>query len=241
MTARLLIDCGNTRLKWSFARDRQLGATRAIVHGGDPAAMIDSIEAEGPESIWIANVTGKERSDRLARRLLAHFRVPATIARVRQDLLGLHVAYANPSRLGVDRWLMLLAAWKLAGGAACVGAAGTALTFDAVDANGQHLGGVIAPGLLAAQQATLGSTRFAAAGPDLAYSTGLGADTEACVRQGAFHACAGLLDRLSARHAPSRCFLTGGDAETLAPQLAQRWELRPQLVLEGLLVLAESA
>lgn len=240
MTTRLLIDCGNTRLKWSLAHGTELGATQAIVHDGDPAAAVDAIEADGVDAIWISNVTGKERSDRLARRLLARYRVPATIARVRQDLLGLHVAYEDPTRLGVDRWLMLLAAWKLAGGAACVGAAGTALTFDAVDAQGQHLGGVIAPGLLAAQQATLGCTRFAAAGPDRAYSVGLGADTEACVRQGAFHACAGLLDRLAAQQVPSRLLLTGGDAEALAPQLAQRWELRPQLVLEGLLVLAEA-
>jgi len=134
------------------------------------------------------------------------------------------------------------AAWSEACGAACVASAGTALTFDAVDAQGQHLGGVIAPGLLTMQQAVLGATRFAAAGPAQDYSEGLGRDTEACVRQGALHAGAGLVERLAARHGGgARCLLTGGDAERLLPHLGGSWSLRPNLVMEGLLAYARGA
>jgi type III pantothenate kinase len=239
VNARLLIDCGNTRLKWTLARNQMLEPTRAIGHGGDPVAASAAIEAEGVESIWISNVTGAERSVRMARQLMARFRAMASIARVRQDLFGLRVAYADESRFGVDRWLGLIAVWRKGRGAVCVAGAGTALTFDAVDAEGRHLGGVIAPGLYAAQRATLGSTRFEAGAPDLAYSGALGADTEAAVREGALHACAGLLDRLAARQVSGRRYLTGGDADILMPHLAQPWETRPQLVMEGLLTLSE--
>jgi type III pantothenate kinase len=113
--------------------------------------------------------------------------------------------------------------------------AGTALTFDAVDERGQHLGGAITPGLSAMQAAVHGSTRFPVTHTDQQYDDALGIDTESCVRQGSLHAAAGLIDRLGARYAGER-FLTGGDAERLAGRLAARWHPRPQLVLEGLLV-----
>ena len=95
-------------------------------------------------------------------------------------------------------------------------------------------GAMVQRSLLAAQQAVLGATRFAAAGPERQYSAGLGADTEACVRQGALHACAGLIERLAARHGGEQRYLTGGDAETLRPHLSGDWILVPDLVLEGL-------
>ena len=59
---------------------------------------------------------------------------------------GVRCAYADPARLGVDRWVAVLAAYHAAHGAACVLDAGTAVTFDAVAADGRHLGGLIFPG-----------------------------------------------------------------------------------------------
>src|SRR3546814_5490867 len=72
---------------------------------------------------------------------------------------GLRNAYREPERLGVDRWLAMIAAWHTHRGAACIANAGTALTVDVIDAQGQHLGGIIAAGL-AAQQRDRKSTRL---------------------------------------------------------------------------------
>jgi type III pantothenate kinase len=238
----LLIDAGNSRLKWAGADGDGLHDGGAAGHGGDPASAVGKIVAPKPQAIWIANVTGPALGHALAAALRTRFGVTPRFAAVQAEHNGLRVAYAEPQRLGVDRWLGLLAAWSETRGAACVASAGTALTFDAVDAAGQHLGGVIAPGLVAMQQAVLGATRFAAAGPAQDYTPGLGADTDACVRQGALHAGTGLVERLAARHgAHARRYLSGGDAAHLLPGLTGIWQLRPNLVMEGLLAFALSS
>lgn len=242
MSARLLIDVGNTRLKWTVAADDngRLAPVQALAHGGDPAALIEWLPLpDGVHDAWIANVTGEASGERLAAALSVRHQLQTRFARPVDGLAGLKLAYEETARLGVDRWLALLAIWSRERAAACVASAGTALTFDAVDDRGQHLGGVIAPGLVTAQTAVLGATRFAASGPSQQFTRGLGSDTDACVRQGALHACAGLIDRLAARH-PGPRYLIGGDAETLAPHLDGDWQLRPDLVLEGLATLSSS-
>jgi len=234
----LLLDVGNSRLKWAFAVDQTLQPIQALAHGGDPAAASAAIEIMDVDAIWIANVTGAAHADALTAQLSARHSQLPRFAVATAECLGLRVAYPDARRLGVDRWLALLAARTLTRGAASVASCGTALTFDAVSANGRHLGGVIAPGLLTAQQAVLGATRFAANAPGNDFEPGLGMDTEACVRQGALHACAGLVDRLAKAQSPSPLFLTGGDAEVLQPHLATASVIRPDLVLQGLLVYA---
>lgn len=241
----LLLDVGNSRVKWALAREGVVTPAQAIAHRGDPAAVVAEIGGTGIHTatiqaitaIRVANVTGAAHAAALAAALEARFGHAPQFVQAQRAHRGLRSAYAEPQRLGVDRWLALLAAWSRVQGAACVVSCGTALTFDAVDAQGQHLGGVIAPGLVTAQQAVLGATRFAAAGPDQAYSAGLGTDTEACVRQGALHACAGLVERLAARQPNAARFITGGDAETLRAQLQGAWVPVPDLVLEGLLAI----
>ncbi|MGH8481153.1 MAG: type III pantothenate kinase, partial [Nevskiaceae bacterium] len=98
-------------------------------------------------------------------------------------------------------------------------------------------GGLIAPGLATAWRAVRGSTRFALPPEPSRYTRGLGTGTDACVRQGALYACAGLLER-AARASGGRRFLAGGDARTLRPHLDGRWVVKEHLVLEGLLAYA---
>jgi type III pantothenate kinase len=193
-------------------------------------------------AVWIAQVMGAPHEPKIASAIQGRFGLAPQFARSRDEYLGLKCAYADPSRLGVDRWLMLLAAWREQRGACCVVSAGTALTFDAVDVQGQHMGGFIAPGLAAMLKATLGSTRFATFDLDAEYDAGLGDNTEACVRQGAFLACVGAIDRgLSTTGVSGPRFICGGDAATLLPQLDGAWQHRRDLVLQGLLVLARQS
>ena len=230
----LLLDIGNTRLKWAVSDGRKLSNNGSLVHHGDPAGALADLHLEAAGEIWICHVTGAESEARLAQSIGQRLGTAPRFARSAAQLGGLHNAYVEPQRLGVDRWLCMLALWTQQHGAFCLAGAGTALTFDAVGADGRHQGGVIAPGLTSMQRAVLGTTRFEVRGADERYDDSLGRDTEACVRQGALHACAGLIDRLAARHAGRRV-ITGGDAEILRPMLAGEWELRSQLVMEGLL------
>lgn len=231
----LLLDIGNTRLKWAQSDGRQLLAGGAVVHHGDPAAALVDLHLEAADDIWICHVTGAEHEGKLAAAIKKRLGVTPRFARSAMECSGLRNAYTEPTRLGVDRWLCMLALWTQTREAFCVVGAGTALTFDAVDAGGKHLGGIIAPGLSSMGSAVLGATRFEIRSADARYDDSLGRDTESCVRQGALHACTGLIERLGARH-QGRRVLTGGDAETLRPFVSGAWELRPQLVLEGLLV-----
>jgi type III pantothenate kinase len=235
----MLLDNGNTRLKWAQSDGRSIGTGGKLTHGGDPAAALVDLNLEKAQQIWICHVTGPENEARLAHAIGQRLGTAPRFARSAAQLGGLHNAYAEPHRLGVDRWLCMLALWTRQHSAFCLAGAGTALTFDAVGADGRHQGGVIAPGLTSMRRAVLGATRFDVRGADERYDDSLGRDTESCVRQGALHACAGLVDRLAARHAGRRV-ITGGDAEILRPMLSGEWELRPQLVMEGLLVWGNS-
>jgi type III pantothenate kinase len=236
---RLLLDIGNTRVKWAIADGPVLRGGGNFAHGGDPAATIGDADLPRGQSVWVCHVTGPQHEPRIAQALEKTFGMAPQFARTAAESHGLTVAYADAARLGVDRWLAMLAAWTGTRSAGCVVSAGTALTFDAVDGAGRHLGGVIAPGLASMQAAVLGTTRFRLDEVSESYDDGLGHDTESCVRQGALHAAAGLIDRLGARHAGTR-MITGGDAEVLLPLLSSKWELRPQLVLEGLAILANA-
>lgn len=235
----LLIDIGNSRLKWALSDGHSISAVTAVDHAGDPPASIRTLTATKADVVWIAHVMGSEYEGRILEAVHARFGLQAHFARTHAQYLGLKCAYADPSRLGIDRWLMLLAAWSEVRGACCVVSAGTALTFDAVSADGQHLGGFIAPGLTPMLRTTLGSTRFATDDISAAYTDGLGQDTEACVRQGAFLAGVGALrEGLRAAGSPARRFICGGDATAFLPHLGDGWQRRDELVLQGLLALA---
>ncbi|MGQ0587576.1 MAG: type III pantothenate kinase [Gammaproteobacteria bacterium] len=229
----LLLDVGNSRLKWALARGDRIRRSGAVAHRGAPARALRVLEVPPIEAVWMAHVVGPHER-RLAAAIRRRFGVAPHIARTQKSCAGLRVAYARPSRLGVDRWLGMLALWTAGHRSFCIATAGTALTFDAVDARGRHRGGLIAPGLATAWNAVRGSTRFALPPRPSRYGRGLGTDTEACVRQGALYACAGLVER-AAREAGGRRFLAGGDAQALRPHLEGQWTPRPDLVLEGLL------
>ncbi|MES0874791.1 type III pantothenate kinase [Sinimarinibacterium thermocellulolyticum] len=237
---RLLLDIGNSRLKWAWQAGGDLGERGAIAHAGDPAAALPGCPLLPPHEVWIAHVTGAEHEARLAAVVRARYGCDPHFARSRDRWRGLRNGYKDPARLGVDRWLVMLAAWSEQRTATCIVDAGTALTVDAFDGDGRHLGGIIAAGLSTQQRALLDQTRFATRARGAAYHAGLGSDTESCVSQGAMLACLGAIDRaVAAVDAPARQLITGGDAGVLLPHLSGDWEHRPDLVLEGLRVLAE--
>lgn len=238
---KLLIDIGNTRLKWALARDGQLQQQGVVVHGGKPAGTLAQLPAASIEACWIAQVTGREQEAALQEAIRGQYGCASVFARSTAQWQGLRNAYREPERLGVDRWLAMVAVWQQHRGAACVVDAGTALTADVINANGHHLGGFIAAGLHTQQAAVLGATRFEFR-QDTAYSSGLGQDTEACVRQGALFACLGATERarlLAGTEALG--VLAGGDAASLHAHLHGSWQLRPALVLEGLLALSQES
>lgn len=228
---RLLLDQGNSRLKWVLAGPAGwLQPPQAVARVG--AALLARWRRAAPDEVALASVAAApaRRALLAALRALAPaaIRCPLPVA----DWHGLRCAYAVPRRLGVDRWLALVAAWRERQGRCLVVSAGTALTLDRLEADGRHAGGLIAPGL-AAMRAGL----FAAApglrrhrgGPA---GAGLAADSPQAIASGTLQALVALVERWRGQGDP--VLLCGGDAAALAGLLAAPVRLRPWLVLEGL-------
>lgn len=236
---KLLLDIGNTRLKWARAEAGGVSVGGSAAHDGSVDALVQALPAVTPDSLWVAQVLGAAVVEPLGAALVQRYRVPVHFAAVRSPYAGLRVAYADPARLGVDRWLAMLGARARHRGAVLVASAGTALTLDVVDADGRHRGGFIAPGLQTALKATLGQTRFPTAAMETPARGQLATATEAAVLEGALLACLGALDR-GAALAPEvgTRWLGGGDAERLLPHLPG-WIHAPTLIFEGLLVLGD--
>jgi type III pantothenate kinase len=250
---KLVIDVGNTRIKWARIEHGRLEGKGSAVHRGAFDEALASLAAAVPDGLTgaiVANVAGEAVAARLTETLRSRAGVTPELVAVRAEELGVRCAYADPARLGVDRWIAVLAAHHSAPGVACVVDAGTAATFDAVDARGRHLGGLIMPGprLLAAaldrNTSDIGATTAVEAVPrglDL-----LGNTTDAAVGHGSWLALAAAIDRAvatveAALREKATVYLTGGDASALRGWLETEVELRADLVLEGLALFSRSA
>lgn len=236
----LLVDVGNTRVKWAYADGGIISDVQARYHNGDAASAFIGTSGRRTDSIWVSDVTDKSSRAKLRSRLRGFGGVEPHFVASEASHMDLVNGYVQPERLGVDRWLMLVAAWQEVRRPLCVVCVGTALTFDAVDENGRHLGGVIAPGLHAMQSAVLDSTRISVDCRHCSdYTDGLGLNTVECVRQGALNAVTGLVARLIGfQPRDAALFLTGGDANIVMSFLSHQWMWRPDLVLEGLMSVA---
>ena len=202
------------------------------------AAWLAETDWPQPEftAIWASSVAAPGVNDAVRQWAAGSgLPVPRFVATQREQC-GVRCAYTDPSRLGVDRWMVVLAAASTGRNAVIVDA-GTACTVDAVTADGQHLGGLILPGIRLARQALNQRTQFDADDVATDPLPVLGDDTNPAVTLGAVQALLGAIDRvvqgLGWGEACDR-LLTGGEAAVLAPHLGAGWAQRPTLVLEGL-------
>jgi len=243
---KLLVDLGNTRVKWAWLDGGALLTPGDLAHEGLAGrALVERMAGGGnPGEVRVASVAAPERSRDLCLALEAAFRVPVRLARVGRAAAGVQCAYREPAQLGVDRWLAMVAAHHLyPRSAACVVDAGTAWTIDVVQADGLHLGGLIVPGPRMMRDALLDATGGIASSVRLmaeptGHAAAWGRDTEACIRLGSWRAGVALVESCMAalsghREAPV-LVVSGGDAPGLMSMLPGPADHRPQLVLEGL-------
>ena len=236
--AILLLDVGNSRLKWIFDEDLLAGRRAEVLAGDAPAP---AWETRPPQEVWVSCVRDGASEAALRDRLQALWPVPVRLARSCAYAAGVHNAYEQPTTLGVDRWLALLAAARRPG-AALVVDAGTALTIDALDAEGQHLGGYILPGTALMLDALQRHTARVRIRPEPALrSSGFARNTHDAVLAGLQLAQQAAVQQAYAQlqqrsHKPPRLVLTGGGGAALQePWSAAQLELEPDLVLWGLL------
>lgn len=260
----LLLDIGNTRLKYSFWSQNdgavgQLTEQVAIVHNNHimevlgNALLKDKNQQTDISRVLVSNVAGKVIEQDVISACQRFLNLQPEFAQTRKNYKGLVIAYDQAEKLGVDRWLALLAAQKLPGfekTPVCVVDSGSALTIDVVSAQCEHMGGFIIPGISLMYNSLLSGTREVQADRPLFQSSDWGQDTTQAVSNGAVFATVATIEKarctfnlqLSALQGeqaePVQVILTGGDADIILPHLKTDIgaKIIPDLVIRGLLV-----
>ena len=242
----LLVDVGNTRVKWATSNGEQLtpGRSAAYAEWSADDWRRTLLGERGFERVLVASVARGEAVDRLRTAVRVATGREAEFVASTPEAAGVRNAYRDPAQLGVDRWLAIVAAHRDPGGACCVVDVGTAATIDAVRGDGQHLGGFIVPGPDLMVGSLLRGTsdlavRSAASGPGVAAH--FADNTRDAIQLGCRLALASLVDRSVTDlgrllGALPQLLLTGGAAGEIQPLLRSSFTLDPDLVLRGLAV-----
>lgn len=239
-SAILAIDAGNTRIKWGVHDGhawRANGALPTQAANDLPAALRPALSVDMAIASNVAgDVVGAAIEDACRRG-----NVGVSFIRSRPEQLGVVNAYRDPPQLGPDRWAALVAAHRQEPGHKLVVNAGTALTIDALAADGKFLGGLIVPGPALMRRSLDRGT----AGLRLTEGAfhEFPASTPDAITSGAIQACVGAIERLrfamAAHGCPAdRIILSGGAAAEIAPTLGPSCVLREHLVLDGLVLIA---
>ena len=233
----LEVDAGNSSIKWRIVNGSATLARGSVTH--EPRAWTPMLAGAGTLfRVRVSNVCGAELEQSLRRWVRQHTGLNIEVAVSGPSMAGVTNGYEKPEKLGVDRWLAVLAAWNSVASPCVVVDAGTTVTVDFIGARGMHLGGYIVPGEQMMYQALFSGTngvRFEA-GPCDSHQPGR--DTGEAVQ----HGCRLMIEAMVARslswlqekEGAATLVLTGGGAGWLLPVFRKNTHHIPDLVLDGL-------
>jgi type III pantothenate kinase len=241
----LLVDAGNTRIKWATWDGARFTRRGHFFHKGiDPSLLGQKLwdDVEQPIGVVMASVAGRELEQALDAWITQAWHVSVEFAQSQSYAFGVHNAYPAPQQMGVDRWVAMLGANARQLTPCCIVDCGTAITIDALAGTGQHQGGVIFPGQHTMRLSLYGNTRQIPPA-EKGQGTVFGTNTQDCVWGGTLYAAAssidGICERMEAKLVGKvQRVLTGGDAERLLPYLQGYYRLEKDLLFYGLLVTA---
>ena len=157
---------------------------------------------------------------------------------------GVRIKYDDPKQVGADRVVDAAAVQKLYGGPACVVDLGTATTFDAISAEGDYLGGAIAPGISIAADALFQRTAKLPKVDLQVPPAAIGRNTVHALQSGLLFGYVGLVEGMVARFRSElgpgmKAIATGGLAGVIASQTKVIDVIAPWLTLDGLKIIWE--
>ena len=240
MTVCLQLDVGNSSAKWRLLQDEAVVSRGRYVRGDAPSldAMLQCSPAV--DEIWVSSVAEATVEAELTGYLQARWGLTPWYARTPGSFGGLRNSYAEPGRMGVDRWCAMLGARQYRQDRLCVVDAGSALTIDLVAADGRHEGGYIIPGPALMERALLLDTDRVRFDEEVGYDLSPGQSTAEAVRHGIALAQVGAVAAVLAARSgdPPQLFFCGGAGERLMTLLDRGGRWAPDLVFEGLAVMA---
>jgi type III pantothenate kinase len=247
----LLIDMGNTRLKWVWANGGIIDqSTFGRGSQDDFLSQCQPPANARPGRVLVSSVADQAGTSRIVSDCETRWGAPVKRLQTLSSQDGIVNAYEDPATLGIDRWLAIVGAAHAYGTPLVIIDLGTATTLDAVDGQGRHLGGLILPGpalmleSLATATAMPVPTDFGGGESDRKVADGPGvgpaSSTSEAIREGVFAAQIGALNQFM-RHVSAKLdkepglVLTGGAAECILDRLESRPVFDPWLVFKGML------
>lgn len=253
----LLIDCGNTRIKWGvYARETQKTTTLAtswvaLTQASCPTSTPQqvaiqlqdaAVDLANIQHIVACNVAGPEIAHKLEITLSRLLPLPIRWNNARLTQCGIHNDYDHPPQLGADRWAALIGARTVHDGPCLIISSGTATAIDVLTADNHFSGGLILPGLSLMRSALANNTAQLPAieGKRI----GIATNTTDAISSGAMYATSGAIQQMWAQTMTNQpnacCLLTGGNADALHNHLSIVWpglysKVVPDLILRGLL------
>jgi type III pantothenate kinase len=239
----LLVDIGNSRIKWTDPQELEQGVVSSLPLDEMQALFTPGRFPKGlPEQIFVSSVADVDDKRLFAESVERQWGLKPTFLETQPDQCGVVNGYADPSQLGIDRWMALIAARAISHQAVIVVDSGTATTIDALDREGKHLGGYILPGIRIMGACLLDRTAI----NSLDWKPSQGAfavDTSGGISAASLQATACLIERscelLSDKTGgPVACLISGGDAAELISLLRIESRHEPDLVLRGVSLVA---
>ena len=250
---RLIVDVGNTRIKWAWCDSGRLTEAERMPHrDNDLTQVLERAwgKLPPPAKVCVGNVAGAHAAAHIEAWATAHWRRPVRFVASSAVARGVRNAYMEPEHLGVDRWAALVAARNLDPEQAWIVVdCGTVLTVDVLDADGTHRGGLMIPGLARMRSCLRESAPALREIQIEATVEGfqLGKNTPEGIKFGTVYAVKALIEHLprdltissAVAGASWSYLLTGGAASQLQPLLTVPCRLEPELVLQGIALLAD--
>ncbi len=233
----LLLDAGNTSLKVCFEEELAASKVEVLRHGVyEIKNVLERIQGQREISrLSLACVYQQAFSEQVAEWCQSR-QVELVIASSQQNHGELVNGYDQVSQLGVDRWLSMVALWQKLHKAFFVVSCGTAITFDAVDSQGQHQGGIILPGLELMRQSLIDNTAAINNTNGLISEDGLAKNTADAISLGTTTAVTALIEKMMTITGlkAEQGYLTGGCADQIARAMNLKLFVEQNLVLTGL-------
>lgn len=243
---KLLIDAGNTRIKWAL-----VNGSDWLCNGALPVVQAENLAQHLTDHIgrlktdlqelqhsWVSNVAG-DGVAKYIRSACADLQCQCHFITAQATQCGVQNGYTQPSQLGSDRWAALIAAWHLTGRSCLVVNSGTATTIDALSASGEFIGGLIMPGIELMQHSL--HTATSQLKPAQGKYALLPLNTADALSSGAIQATCGAIERqhVLLDDADAPVLLSGGASTQLKSHLTLPTQIMDNLVLQGLLLIAQ--
>jgi type III pantothenate kinase len=235
---KLLIDFGNTRCKWVLIVENEWQSVNSFAHHGQNIieAMHKHLPLKEVHEIHIVSVLG-DAFETDCQRTLEDI-VSCNFYHSQADAHSIQLAYATPTSYGADRFAALVAAHQHGSGDKIIVDCGTALTIDVLKHSGQHLGGLIIPGMTMMCDSLCKQTANLMIDENPTEARLLAGNTKEAIYSGtvmlANYGLLGIIQQLQEDLDQAKIILTGGEANKMFTLDSIDINHKPNLVLEGL-------